>query len=131
MAVPGETFWGIFFEKMESDETFEQMIAQNPQMEQAIEQAKVLLNNDSYLVLMALLCAGSVVGAAFMLKRRVVGFHIYTLAHLLIIALPLIMFRSMDFSIGGTIFSLIIIGLYALAIFKKPAATNNDNEYTY
>jgi hypothetical protein len=137
VAIPGETFWITFFEKfedeLENQEQMEELMAQNPQIREALETAKVFFGNRGYYAFMAFLCACSVVGAAFMYKKRIIGFHIYTLAHLLMIALPLIVFRDMSFSVGGTIFSLIIIGLYALAIFKnkKPAINSNDNDYTY
>ena len=127
VAIPDETFWTIFFEK------FEEELENQEQVRQLIDldMAKILFSNRSYYVFMAFLCACSVVGAAFMFKKRIIGFHIYTLAHLLMIVLPLIIFRNMNFSIGGTIFSLIIIGLYALAIFKKSAADNDGGTYTY
>ncbi|MDR0763030.1 MAG: hypothetical protein LBF01_00850 [Bacteroidales bacterium] len=131
VAVPNEKWWSVFFEEMKNAEGVELLIEQNPQIEEAFATAEVLCNNDIYLTLMALLCFCSVAGAALMLKKRVIGFHVYTLAHLVMIALPLIMFRSMSFSISGAIFSIIIIGLYALAMFRKSAANNNDNEYMY
>ncbi|MDR1739450.1 MAG: hypothetical protein LBR45_01660 [Bacteroidales bacterium] len=121
VVIPGGQFWSDRIEEFKSEEAFEQMVAQNPQMEDMLNQAQVMLQNTSYFILMALLCAASIVGAAFMLKGKVSGFHIYTLAHLIIILIPLLIFRSMNFSISGTIFSLIIIGLYALAMFRKPA----------
>jgi hypothetical protein len=132
VAVPSEKWWTAFWEETKSKEAVEQLIDQNPQMAEAFQTAEVIINNNGYLVMMAILCLASVIGAAFMLKRKVIGFHIYTLAHLIIIALPLVIFRSMSFSISGTIFSLMIIGLYALAIFRKPVENdNNNNEYMY
>ena len=130
VAIPDETFWTIFFEKFEEELENQEHQEQVRQLID-LDMAKILFSNRSYYVFMAFLCACSVVGAAFMFKKRIIGFHIYTLAHLLMIVLPLIIFRNMNFSIGGTIFSLIIIGLYALAIFKKSAADNDGGTYTY
>ncbi|MDR1975183.1 MAG: hypothetical protein LBQ31_11035 [Bacteroidales bacterium] len=132
IAIPGDQFWTVFFEKFEDNDGFSQLQETVPNIDVVLAQTLSILQNTWYLLLVALFALGSVVGAAVMfksiksdcVKNRQLGFHIYTISHLLCIALPLLF--SMPFNWSGTFFTLIIVGLYALVVFKK--STNTPTE---
>jgi len=59
----------------------------------------------------------AIVGAGFMLAMRKIGFHLYVVAQILILALSMILLKE-DFSIMGLFLSIAFVGLYAI-FFKR------------
>ena len=59
----------------------------------------------------------SIIGAGFMLAMRKIGFHLYVVAQILILALSMILLKE-DFSIMGLFLSIAFVGLYAI-FFKR------------
>ena len=65
-----------------------------------------------YYMLLCLLYAASVTGAAFMLGLRKVGFHIYTVAQALLLVAP-VLFVHLPFDVGGLLVTVAFVLLYA------------------
>ena len=65
-----------------------------------------------YYLLLCLLYAASVTGAAFMLGLRKVGFHIYTVAQALLLVAP-VLFVHLPFNVGGLLITVAFVLLYA------------------
>jgi hypothetical protein len=63
-----------------------------------------------FFILGFVLCAGSIVGAFFMLKLKKFGFHVYTLSNLLLLLLPMLYFKGE----GLNVFSLLITALFVM-----------------
>ena len=65
-----------------------------------------------YYLLLCLLYAGSVTGAAFMLGLRKMGFHIYTVAQALLLVAP-VLFVHLPFNVGDLLVTVAFVLLYA------------------
>lgn len=79
--------------------------------------------------LLAFLSVGSIIGAVFMLYMKKQGFHIYTVAQILILFLsPLLMLNTMNPGIWSILFTVLFIGLYALHYKKMTWNLKDDNE---
>lgn len=65
-----------------------------------------------YYLMFFLLFAASVIGAAFMLSLRKVGFHIYAIAQALLLALPAILFHT-PFGFGDLLITFAFVTSYA------------------
>ena len=66
----------------------------------------------AYYLLLTLLYAASVTGAALMLALRKVGFHTYTIAQALLLVAP-VLFVHAKFDFGGLFISIAFVLLYA------------------
>ena len=66
----------------------------------------------AYYLLLTLLYAASVTGAAFMLALRKVGFHTYTIAQALLLVAP-VLFIHAPFDFGGLFLTIAFVLLYA------------------
>lgn len=80
------------------------------QMEEAI---RVLNSGWGYYSIMVVLAIASLVGAILMWKLKKIGFHIYTLANMAALFVPMLMF-SVALSWTGIFFTAIFIVLYAV-----------------
>lgn len=80
----------------------------------------------------ALCCAGSVVGAALMLKLKPVGFHVYAISKLLNILIASFMLAGTNHEASGMsiITTVLIAGLYFIYYYqmKKTEELNNMRE---
>ena len=70
-----------------------------------------------YYLLLCLLYAASVTGAAFMLGLRKVGFHIYTVAQALLLVAP-VLFVHLPFDVGGLLVTVAFVLLYATFLIR-------------
>lgn len=66
----------------------------------------------AYYLLLTLLYAASVTGAAFMLALRKVGFHTYTIAQALLLVVPVLIIHA-PFDFGGLFLTVAFVLLYA------------------
>lgn len=66
----------------------------------------------AYYLLLTLLYAASVTGAAFMLSLRKIGFHLYTIAQACLIVSP-VLFAHQKFNFGGLMLTVAFVLLYA------------------
>lgn len=86
---------------------------------QRYEQSAEMITNigkNSFLLL-TLPYLFSIVGAGFMLAMRKIGFHLYVIGQILVLALPAILMKS-GFPVGGLFLSIAFIGLYFM-YYKK------------
>jgi hypothetical protein len=90
-------------------DSYRQMYEQSAEMLTNISRSSFLLLTLPYLF--------SIVGAGFMLAMRKIGFHLYIVGQILVLALPAILMKS-GFPVGGLFLSIAFIGLYFM-YYKK------------
>jgi hypothetical protein len=95
---------------------------------------RLLLLPKTYFLLYSLVLAGSVIGAVFMLRLKIVGFHIYILSKIAAFSIEWFLFKT-GFSIIPLVVAVVFIYLYFRYLkFMKPAEENshvnpeNDDE---
>ncbi|MBO4282501.1 MAG: hypothetical protein J5873_04840 [Bacteroidales bacterium] len=74
--------------------------------------AAMALQPKAYYLLLTLLFAASVTGAALMLALRKIGFHLYTIAQACLLVVP-VLFVHQAFSFGDLLFTFAFVTLYA------------------
>ncbi|MCL2132074.1 MAG: hypothetical protein FWH36_06450 [Lentimicrobiaceae bacterium] len=80
--------------------------------------ANIFINTPKmFFLLMMLPALFSIVGSTFMLNMRRLGFHMYVVGQILVLGFPMLLLKS-GFNVGGLLFSLLFIALYAI-FFKK------------
>ncbi len=90
-------------------DTYRQMYEQSAEMLAGMNRNSFLLLTIPYLF--------SIAGAGFMLAMRKLGFHLYVIGQILVLALPAIVMKN-GFSVGGLFLSIAFIGLYFM-YYKK------------
>ena len=85
---------------------------------------RLLLIPKYYFLLYALVLAGSIIGAIFMFRLKIIGFHIYVLSKIAAFSIEWFLFKT-GFSVLSLIVCVTFIALYFSYLkFMKPAEEN-------
>ena len=82
----------------------------------------------SFFILNGLLYGVSLVGAIFMWRLQRYGFHLYTIAQLLLIALPVFFIGKNSFDLGNLMITLFFVTFYFFALRNLTQTENNERE---
>lgn len=82
----------------------------------------------SFFLLNGLLYGVSLAGAIFMWNLKRYGFHLYTIAQLLLIALPILFIGKDNFDMGNLMITLFFVTFYFFALRNLTQPEDNDKE---
>ena len=82
----------------------------------------------TFFLLNGLLYGVSLIGAILMWNLKRYGFHIYTIAQLLLIVLPVLFIGKDAFDMGNLMITLFFVTFYFFALRNLTQTENNDKE---
>lgn len=78
----------------------------------------ILLAGRPFFLIMLLLCIISLFGAFLMWKLKKIGFHVYTIAQLLMLLTPFFIITGYSIPLPNALITAVFIGAYALNTFE-------------
>lgn len=78
----------------------------------------ILLAGRTFFLIMLFLCILSIAGAFLMWKLKKIGFHVYTIAQLLMLLIPFFIINGYSIPLPNALITAVFIGAYALNTFE-------------
>ncbi len=108
-------FPAIFYDTM--IQSMEAMVDQDGSGILAQSYELILKTSPAYYVCTSLVAAVSLIGVIYMWKLKKIGFHIYTTAQILLLAIPFL-FKISGMQLSGILYTIIFVALYASQLSK-------------
>jgi hypothetical protein len=78
----------------------------------------IVIAGRNFFLVMLFLCITSLTGALLMWKLKKIGFHVYTIAQLLMLLIPFFMITGYTIPLPNALITAVFIGAYALNTFE-------------